>query len=91
MFIIKQGQGIAEHTPIDQTAAERLRAADNVMEELVNLAYERFVRESNFDFRDYLDDEEQARYDAADREISELRRIVIEVLGGVAYVASSLA
>ncbi len=43
---------------------QKAEAAQRRMEELVDLAYERFVRMSNFDFRDYLTDEENAAYEA---------------------------
>lgn len=59
------------------------------MEELVDLAYERFIQETNFDFRGYLDEKELARYDEAEQAMNDSRKVVIEVLGGVAYVSST--
>lgn len=41
---------MAEQTPDNQSAAEKLEAAKRVMEELVDLAYGCFVQETNFDF-----------------------------------------
>lgn len=49
---------------------QQAESAQRRMEALVDLAYERFVRESNFDFRDYLTDEENAAYEA-DQELCE--------------------
>lgn len=80
---------MAEQTPDNQSVAQKLEAANRVMEELVDLAYERFVQETNFDFRDYLDEKELARYDEAEQAMNDVRKVVIEVLGGVAYVASA--
>ena len=73
----------------ERSATQRARDAAKVLEELTDLAYERFLDESIFDFRDYLDEKELARYEEAEQTVRDLGKVVIEISGGVAYVTNN--
>jgi hypothetical protein len=69
--------------------------ATELLDELYDRALDRFIEQSNFDPRDYLTDEERALYqEAAALEFEHIfngpkqlgKRVVVEVLGGVAEV-----
>ncbi len=67
-----------------------------IRDELYDLAVSRHLEQSDFDCRDYLTDEERLQYDEAvlftaaqpAPDIRTIGKVVIEVLGGVAYVTS---
>jgi hypothetical protein len=71
--------------------------ATEILDSLYDLALNRFLDETDFDPRDYFDDAELAQWETAQQEELETstdvprslaRRVIIEVLGGVAEVTS---
>ncbi len=72
------------------------KSPTDVLTELYELAVNRFLDADNFDYRDYLTDEELAQYQEAERlgtshltpAARTVGKVIIEVYGGVADVTS---